>query len=72
MNEYKEKCPVCGRCSLEEFEECPYCGWVLDGLESKTDEDMATGGPMGDLSVAAAKRLLAEGKDVYGDPLPKE
>lgn len=72
MSEYKEKCPVCGRYELEEFDECPYCHWTLDGLESSTDENEATGGPMGDISVAQAKKWLAEGKDSWGDQLPKE
>ncbi|MCI8499246.1 MAG: hypothetical protein HFE28_01360 [Clostridia bacterium] len=69
---YKVKCPVCGRYELETFDECPYCHWELDGLEDELPEDVASGGPMGDMSVADAKYLLSQGKDVFGDPLPEK
>jgi hypothetical protein len=68
---YKEKCPVCGKYEVEIGDECPYCYWELDGTESDYPEDEIYGGP-NHLSIAEAKRLLAEGKDVYGDPLAKE
>ena len=69
---YKFKCPVCEKFELETFEECPYCHWEPDGLESVTPEDEPTGGPMGNRSVAEAKRLLAQGLDAWGDPLEEK
>lgn len=69
---YKESCPVCGRNKVEVGDECPYCHWEFDGAELTTDENKTIGGPMGDISVAQAKKWLAEGKDAWGDPLPKE
>lgn len=69
---YKEKCSVCGKHEVEVGDECPYCHWELDGAEREVDENKAIGGPMGDISVAQAKKWLSEGKDAWGDPLPKE
>ena len=68
---YKEKCPVCGNYELEVGDECPYCGWELDGTEGEFPEEEVYGGP-NSVSIAEAKRLLAAGKGAYGNPLPKE
>lgn len=68
---YKLKCPVCGRHEVEPYDECPHCHWELDGDESTVPENVALGGPMGDISVAEAKRRLASGLDAWGDPLEK-
>ena len=72
MAAVKYQCPICGKYEVETYEECPYCHWELDGLEFSTDEKEAAGGPMGKMTVAEAKKLLSEGKDCFGDPLPEK
>ena len=65
------KCPVCGN-KIEPFDSCEICEWEFNGIEETLTEEeqrdaRETSNPM---SLYEARKLYAQGKDVYGDPLP--
>lgn len=58
-------CPACGQHSFDEdndFEECPVCGWVNDGVQ-RADPDYRGG--YNRISLNEAKKKFAEGKKVF-------
>lgn len=69
----KVRCYICGI----EFEggdslvdSCPYCDWTYLWWENEIDPDSKeTSNPV---SINEAKRLVASGKNIWGDPLPKK
>lgn len=69
----KVKCFICGT----EFEggdslvdNCPYCDWTYLGWENELDsDDKETSNPV---TIRQAKKLFSEGKNIWGDPLPKK
>ncbi len=67
----KVTCPICGT-EFEggSFDECPCCGWVYLGFEVELDQDERNFVNL--ISIKDAKERFAQGKDVYGDPLPKK
>lgn len=67
----KVKCPICGT-EFEggSFDECPYCEWMYWGFESELDENEKDDANL--TSIAQAKQMVAQGKTIWGDPLPKK
>lgn len=68
------KCPVCGNEIDGPFDSCEVCEWEFNGFEDilteKEQHDAdETSNPM---SLFEARELFAQGKDVYGDPLPQK
>ena len=67
---YIKKCFICGT----EFDwdetddECTYCNWFNLGIEKDSSEDEKYGNPV---SIREAKKRLAQGLDIWGNPLPK-
>ena len=58
-------CPLCGQHHFEEnddFEECPVCGWVNDGVQ-RADPDYRGG--YNRISLNEAKKKFAAGKKVF-------
>lgn len=58
-------CPLCGQHNFEEygdFEECPVCGWVNDGVQ-RAYPDYAGG--YNRISLNEAKKKFAAGKKVF-------
>ena len=48
---------------------CPYCDWTYLGWEDELDgNDTETSNPV---TINEAKKLVSEGKNIWGDPLPK-
>ncbi|MDE5667707.1 MAG: hypothetical protein K2I29_05650 [Clostridia bacterium] len=68
----KIKCPICGTLINDDpySEACPKCAWVYTGVEDCYDPDEKEDFNL--MSVNKAKKLLAEGKDKWGNPLPKK
>ena len=71
MKSNKVKCYICGT----EFEggdgdQCPYCDWAYTGIEHLMGPNERD--PENTMSVEEAKRLVASGKNIWGDPLPKK
>lgn len=63
------KCPICGtKMEDEDFTECPYCAWGYTGIEEVSDPDEECSYNF--MSINQAKKLVAGGKTIYGDPLP--
>lgn len=63
------KCYICGtEYEGEEFDECPYCEWGYTGLEDCYDPDEKEDYNL--MSINDAKRLVSEGKTIFGNPLP--
>ena len=65
------KCPVCGHLIDGVFDSCAVCEWEFNGIEeSLTEEEQQdareTSNPM---SLYEARKLYAQGKDVYGELL---
>ncbi len=65
------RCPICGT----EFEggwtdACPYCNWLYMGCIDDIDiDDPDTDNPV---TIRQAKKNLANGLDIWGEPLPKK
>ena len=58
-------CPLCGQHHFEEnddFEECPVCGWVNDGVQ-RADPNYRGGDNR--ISLNEAKKKFAAGKKVF-------
>lgn len=67
----KIKCPICGNeINDENYRDCRYCGWEFIGCEFAEDEDGTFKGS-NPVSIAEAKRLVADGKNIWGEPLSK-
>jgi rubredoxin len=59
------KCPVCGQHAFEEaddFEECPVCGWVNDGVQ-RADPDYPGG--YNRISLNDARKKWKAGRKVW-------
>ncbi len=67
----KIKCPICGTLiDDEEYEPCPYCAWAYVGIEEELEPDEKECFNL--MSINQAKSLLKEGKNKWGNPLPKK
>lgn len=67
----KIKCPICGtEMDDDDFTDCPYCGWGYTGFEDAYEDDEKEEYNL--MSKNEAKKLLSEGKNVWGKPLPKK
>ena len=67
----KIKCPICGtEMDDETYTECPYCQWGYTGIENCYEPDEQEDYNL--MSINEAKRLVASGKNIWGDPLPKK
>ena len=61
-------CIICGTVlDLEKSDVCPYCGW-MDGFDYGCDDDEPNEANFG-MTMREAKALLAQGKDIFGEPL---
>lgn len=66
----KIKCPICGTLiDDDDYVPCPYCAWAYVGIEEIFDPNEREAFNL--MSVNEAKKLLAEGKDKWGNPLQK-
>lgn len=64
-------CPICGMLRDDEtYTNCPRCDWQYIGIESEDDPDIRE--QPNPVSINEAKRLFLSGKNIWGDPLPKE
>ena len=66
------QCVICGTVFSSyqrKTEVCPYCGW-LDGFDCGCDDDEPNEANFG-MTMREAKALLAQGKDIFGEPLGK-
>lgn len=71
MKPNKVKCHICGtEFEGEDYDECPYCCWVHTGMEDFYSPDEKEDCNL--MSINEAKRLVASGKNIWGDPLPKK
>ncbi len=67
----KVKCPICGELiDNETYVPCPYCAWSYTGIEDLLEPDEIEEFNL--MTVEEAKKLLKEGKNKWGDPLPKK
>lgn len=71
MRSNKVKCYICGT-EFEggDWDHCPYCDWSHTGIEHLMEPDEQD--PENTMSVEKAKRLVASGKNIWGDPLPEK
>ena len=73
MREF-DKCPIC-ETPVDDFAVCEYCRWEYNaGIENTLTEEEKdnadeTSNPV---SFNEAKRLFAQGKNIWGEPLPKK
>ena len=72
----KEKivCAVCGTNYMgEQYDDCPVCDWEYDGCEKNEDGsfDYNWQGP-NPITLGEAIKLVAEGKNIWGEPLKKQ
>ena len=64
-------CPICGtEYDGETLDICPYCQWGYLGFENELEPNEKEGYNL--ISIEDAKKLVSEGKTIFGDPLPKE
>lgn len=68
------KCPVCGNNVELPFDSCDVCEWEFNGFEDTLSEEEQhdAGETSNPISLFDARKLYSQGKDVYGDPLPKK
>ena len=67
-------CPVCGTEFVGEYDDdCPVCDWEYDGIELKGEEswDKELKAP-NPVTLGEARKLFAEGKNIWGEPLKKQ
>lgn len=75
MKKFIYICPICGTPSDDDWVECSVCGWEISGdegsftEEEKNDPHWTSNSPV---SVNVARKLFAEGKDMWGDPIDKD
>lgn len=67
-------CPCCGHKYIgEQYDDCPICDWEFDGIELSEnevwDDDFAPPNP---ICLGKARELFAQGKNIWGEPLPKK
>ena len=72
----KEKiiCAVCGTNYMGgQYDDCPVCDWEYDGCEQNEDGsfDYNWQGP-NPIILGEARKLFAEGKNIWGEPLKKQ
>ncbi len=71
MRSNKVKCYICGtKFEGGDWDHCPYCDWSHTGIEHLMEPDEQD--PENTMSVEKAKRLVASGKNIWGDPLPEK
>ena len=66
------ECIICGMIFNPEkrhSDVCPYCGWI-DGFDYDNEDDVPNEANH-NITRKQAKALLAQGKDIFGDPLEK-
>ena len=64
------KCVICGLVFSPEkrkVDNCPYCGWLY-GFDYEHRDDEPNEANFG-MTMGEAKALLAQGKDIFGEPL---
>ena len=61
------KCPCCGYAYKGDYyDDCPNCDWEYEGIDA---EDFKGANP---ITLGEARKLFAEGKDIWGEPLKKQ
>lgn len=61
------KCPCCGYVYKGTYyDDCPNCDWEYEGVSR---EDFKGANPV---TLAEARKLFSEGKNIWGEPLKKE
>ena len=63
-------CPVCGtEFNGASFDDCPYCDWTYEFDDYTDFEDEVCGA--NPIPLNQAKKLIGEGKNIWGEPLPQ-
>lgn len=65
------KCPVCETEMPDDTHtNCPNCDWEYTGIECLIENQEENEDNFNPVSIAEAKRLVAKGKNIWGEPLP--